>query len=46
MNEEKQFFVPHISGRLGKTFDETKQLEQRLIDFTPTVKVVWYSVNL
>ena len=46
MAAEKDLFVPHIAGHLGKSLDEVQKLQKKVDEFGPTAKVTCLALSL
>ena len=42
MEIEKDLFVPYLAGHLGKSHDDAMKLNQKLKDYMPTAKVIFF----
>ena len=40
VKEEKEVFAPYIAGFLGKNLEDTAQLQNKVENFRPTMKVM------
>lgn len=46
VKEEKEVFAPYIAGFLGKNLEDTIQLQNKVENYRPTMKVMMFVIGL